>query len=700
MEQPGQSTTGVGNHFSCSLSAVLLARVHAFGGDAAVTEVLERAQSTRTAAYLSDISNWISYDEALALWEAGARVTHHPNFARAVGEEAAKRLNASPVAALLRSLGSPENVYRQIALTSAKFAVVTTLEAVDVGPGFAEIEAHAAEGFPRSAQHCAWTSGLLTQTPILFGLAPSKIVHESCQALGAPSCRYSITWDAESEDADKQSDAATAALRQQLEAMRERLHSMFATASDLIGADDIADVLARITDRAAIEVRAPRYLLAVRTGATGEVHSHHKGFGEDEALEVAARILEQHPADVPDSWLVVPVRSKRADYGRLLAMYEPGSHFFPQERELFEVYAQYAASALDSATALVEAKQRYAQSSALLDLARALAAAGTSDEVASRLADAVPLVVDCDRVGVYLWDATENKLRLRTSANADGTDSSIKPEEWVFEPTPGSMLARLLENPTTEPVFVDADSGTPALKELAARADAAATIIVPLATSDAFLGLLVVLVTASPERLTPSADLLDRLSGVAAQATSALQNGRLVDQITHQALHDQLTGLANRLQFTDKLRKTIARARKERELVRLFYIDLDAFKPVNDEFGHEVGDHLLVAVGQRLKACIRSSDTVARLGGDEFAVLIDAQGAQPDSDHLLERFTQALEEVFHVDGHCLKIGASIGKARFPLDGNDAEALLRHADAAMFDAKRIRHQAMPEIARRR
>src|SRR5207248_5761255 len=112
----------------------------------------------------------------------------------------------------------------------------------------------------------------------------------------------------------------------------------------------------------------------------------------------------EHPASLPDSWLVVEVKSIRRDYGRLLAMYDPGYRFFPQERELFEVYARYAASALDSATALMEAKARYDQSSALLKLARTLAIAGTSGEVARRLVDAVPDVVDCDRAAVYLWD--------------------------------------------------------------------------------------------------------------------------------------------------------------------------------------------------------------------------------------------------------------------------------------------------------
>ncbi len=403
MQSPGPGASATGNHFSCSLTAVLLARVNALGGPAAVAELLARAGSTRSPQYLLDIANWISYDEAVALWRVGAEVTHHPQFARAVGEEAAKRLNASPVAALLRSLGSPEAVYRQIALTATKFSIVTTLEAIDVGPGYAKIEAKSVNGFPRNRDHCSWTCGLLTQTTVLFGLPPASVRHELCEAFGAMSCLYEVTWDAAAANEDH-SDLATSALHDQLEAMRERLHSMFATAADLIGADDITDVLARITDRAAVEVRAPRYLLAVRPGPGQKILRHHKGFGDEEAAAVAEHILDEHPAALPESWLVVPVRSKRCDYGRLLAMSDEGSKFFPQERELFEVYAQYAATALDSATALMEAKQRYAQSSALLELARALAVAATSDEVATQLANAVPLVVDCDRAAVFLWE--------------------------------------------------------------------------------------------------------------------------------------------------------------------------------------------------------------------------------------------------------------------------------------------------------
>ena len=685
---PDPESAADGNHFSCSMSAVLLARVHAFGGDQAVGELLALAGSERSPEYLLDITNWISYDEAIALWRAGTDVTHHPDFARAVGGDAAERLTASPVAALLRSLGSPENVYRQIATSASKFSVAAQLEATDAGPGFAEIVATAAPGFERSAYHCAWTRGLLSTTPVLFGLPKAHVEHDQCAAHGASHCRYRITWDADHAKATADASGQVTALRQQLDAMRERLQSMFATASDLIAADHIDDVLARITDRAAVEVRAPRYLVAVRLTPDGEIHCHHKGFADDEAMEYARLVLERHPAAHPDSWLVVPVESDRHEYGRLLAMHHADQRFFPVERELLQVYARYAASALDGASALMQAQQRYDQSSALLDLARALARAGTSREVALRLADAVPSVVDCDRVGVYLWDPASAQLVQQAIHRNEGDDGDLD-ELKARTPVPGGPLERLLNNPSHEPMFIDAENGDPVLREITAKLGAEATIIVPLATTDTLLGLLVVSVIERADRLRPSPDLLDRLSGVAAQATTALQNGALVDQITHQALHDQLTGLANRLQFTEQLRVAISRARQRGQALTLFYVDLDGFKPVNDEFGHEVGDQLLVAVGQRLIGSTRADDAVARLGGDEFAILIHGHTSPQEAEAVIARLTRAFQDPFKIAGHELRLGASVGRAVFPIDADTADDLLRCADSAMFQNKRGR-----------
>jgi diguanylate cyclase (GGDEF)-like protein len=692
MSSTGTARTDQGDHFSCSMTAVALARVHAFGGPEAVDEVLRLAGSPRTREYLSDITNWIAYDEAVALWQAGARVTHHPQFARAVGMDAAQRMGTSQVAAMLRSLGSPENVYGAIATGAAQFSTVTKLAVSRAEPGFAEVVAVAVDEFPRSIEHCAWTSGLLTCSPALFGLQPATVEHDECQAMGAERCTYHVRWEAASGEAAADRAGEITALRHQLDAMRERLHSVFATASDLIAADELDDILARITDRAALEVRAIRYLLAVRVEPDGQLHRHHKGFDDDEIPGYVEALLDRNlgkqDGRIPDNWLVVPVRSNRREYGRLLALRHAGATFFPQERELFEVYARYAASALDGAAALIEAKERGDQASALLSLARALAAAGTSNEVARRLADAVPLVVDCDRVGVYLWDASRGELvRRAVTARSDADVIEVSEEGDGWAPSTGGPLDRLLSDPSPEFLYVDDAVGDPILREILSKRGFVATVLVPLVTGESFLGFLTVSVLDRPARVKLTPELRDRLSGVAAQAITALQNGRLVDEITHQAMHDQLTGLANRLQFTGQLRSAIDSALAERQSVTLLYMDLDGFKPVNDEFGHDVGDQLLVAVAKRLVRCTRSEDTVARLGGDEFAVLIDSATNMADAEVVSERLAAALADPYVIEGHELHLGVSIGRAVFPIDADDPDGLLRSADRAMFAVKR-------------
>jgi diguanylate cyclase (GGDEF)-like protein len=679
--------TDQGDHFSCSMSAVALARVDAFGGVEAVAEVLRLAGSRRTREYLSDLTNWIAYDEAVALWRAGARVTHHPHFAHAVGVDAAQRLGSSQVAAMLRSLGAPENVYRAIATGAAEFSTVTELEVTEAGPGFAEVVAVAVDDFPRSIEHCDWTSGLLTCPPALFGIDRAEVEHDDCQAMGAERCVYRVRWEVPSDEQREDRAGEVIALRHQLDAMSDRLHSVFATASDLIAVDDLDEILARITARAALEVRAVRYLLAVRVKAEGDLHCHHKGFEHEGAAEYVDELMQRKSAAYPEHWLVAPVRSSRREYGSLLALRQPGQGFFPQERELFEVYAGYAASALDHAAALMEAKERGDQASALLSLARALAAAGTSGEVARRLANAVSLVVDCDRVGVCLWDAGRGELVRRAVTTHDGAVDA-EPATWM--PDPGSALDRLVRDSSDVPLLVDGTTDDRRLRQMLTDLGLAAAILVPLIAGDSFLGVVIVSVLERAERLRLTLDLLDRLSGVAAQATTALQNGRLVDEITHRAMHDQLTGLANRLQFTERLRAAIEVARADSQPVTLLYMDLDGFKPVNDEFGHDVGDQLLVAVAKRLAACTRSEDTVARLGGDEFAVLIDCQRGTADADGVTERLAAVLSDPFVIEGHELRLGTSVGRAVFPIDGDDPDGLLRRADAAMFAVKRGTH----------
>jgi diguanylate cyclase (GGDEF)-like protein len=130
-----------------------------------------------------------------------------------------------------------------------------------------------------------------------------------------------------------------------------------------------------------------------------------------------------------------------------------------------------------------------------------------------------------------------------------------------------------------------------------------------------------------------------------------------------------------------------------RQLVTLFYIDLDGFKPVNDELGHDAGDELLATVGRRLTACVRAGDTVARLGGDEFAVLLAGHAEADDARAMAARLADVFANPFVIRGSKIGVTASIGSAAFPSDADSADTLLRWADTSMFEVKR-EHRAAP------
>ncbi|MET0980854.1 MAG: EAL domain-containing protein, partial [Telluria sp.] len=161
-----------------------------------------------------------------------------------------------------------------------------------------------------------------------------------------------------------------------------------------------------------------------------------------------------------------------------------------------------------------------------------------------------------------------------------------------------------------------------------------------------------------------------------------------------QANYDSLTGMPNRHLFLDRLRQAIKSShRGEHPAFSLLYIDLDQFKEVNDTLGHSFGDHLLKEAAQRLLGCTRATDTVSRLGGDEFTVLlVDMHNLDNEDSYVIDRVAHdiigAMSLPFQIGGESLHLSASIGIAHFPGDAADAESLLKHADQAMYEAKRL------------
>jgi diguanylate cyclase (GGDEF)-like protein/PAS domain S-box-containing protein len=192
-----------------------------------------------------------------------------------------------------------------------------------------------------------------------------------------------------------------------------------------------------------------------------------------------------------------------------------------------------------------------------------------------------------------------------------------------------------------------------------------------------------------PERRDPAAEHVQVVEMVVHLAAMAIERKAFEDRLAHQAHHDPLTGLPNRVLFLEFLVLALARARRHRSSVAVLFLDLDRFKVVNDSLGHDAGDDLLVAMARRLKGVVRPGDTIARFGGDEFTVLCeDLSGphARQQAIDLAERLLEAIHSPFELDGDETFLSASIGIALAGGASDRPEALLRDADAAMYRAK--------------
>ncbi|MEU4420420.1 EAL domain-containing protein [Actinoplanes sp. NPDC024001] len=175
------------------------------------------------------------------------------------------------------------------------------------------------------------------------------------------------------------------------------------------------------------------------------------------------------------------------------------------------------------------------------------------------------------------------------------------------------------------------------------------------------------------------------VAGLVVTMRDVTEQRRLEQELTHQAFHDAMTGLANRVLFNDRLQHALARGARDGSVVGVLFIDLDDFKIVNDTLGHAVGDQLLIAVAHRIAGSLRADDTAARLGGDEFAALVENVNDPGAVEETANRIFAALAEPIETDAKPLYAAASIGITTTP-EANDADELLRQADLALYVAK--------------
>lgn len=230
------------------------------------------------------------------------------------------------------------------------------------------------------------------------------------------------------------------------------------------------------------------------------------------------------------------------------------------------------------------------------------------------------------------------------------------------------------------------DRGPASLPLISKRADHNLWLGVRLISHTNVLGAMVILVSAQTA-VSHHADA-DLLDFVAQHMAVAIERKELLARLQHSALYDELTGLPKRELFYDRCRQAMAQAQRHQCQLAICYLDLDGFKPVNDQFGHSVGDDLLQQVAQRLIQNVRQADTVARFGGDEFVILLSEVDSAEQAAVAAEKIRQSFSTSFQLPSHSLTITASIGVVCAAAATLNTEPLLAMADQAMYRAKQL------------
>jgi len=308
------------------------------------------------------------------------------------------------------------------------------------------------------------------------------------------------------------------------------------------------------------------------------------------------------------------------------------------------------------------------------ELTRTLDPRRVGDVTARHMASALSV----EAVGICYWDQRGD--RLLTYGFYPPEQRGGIAEAYDLEDYP--LSRRLLDDQSMTIVSVSDPAADPAEVAYLRSIGQASMMMIPLVARGRALGI-VELTTARASAFSPSAVTLARM--LADEASMALDNARLHEEIRHQAYHDGLTDLANQVKFRERLAEIVAMPGGDRSIAVLF-IDLDDFKEVNDGFGHTTGDQLLRGVAERLRSIVRPDDLGARFGGDEFAVLLTGISESGDAERVAQRVVEELAQPFVLAGRNVRVAASVGVATSEVSGPDVDALLRDADFAMYRAK--------------
>jgi diguanylate cyclase (GGDEF)-like protein len=451
--------------------------------------------------------------------------------------------------------------------------------------------------------------------------------------------------------------------------------------------------------RTAVE-RAARVLEAeVAAVVTGDAVLTAVGFlagrvPEAALLEVAAG--ERRSLDVAGagrcSAFAAPLRA--AEPAHLLVARSGDDGFSMDEISLIRGMARVLELTLETLRTLAAERRQAAENSHLLislqarqrlleqlsTIQRAIARRAPQQQIFDAITAGAQELLGDETVGLRLLDTDDPEMLLLVSSQ--GVRSELARRLWraPMERAGAAGRAMLRDELVVIEQYEESPHGIPALAEDALQSAMAA----PVHENGTVVGALTV---ASYDRAR-SYSQADRevLLAFAEHVSLAVTDAKTLQDM-HEAFHDSLTGLASRALFLDRLEHGLACAAREQSELAVLFVDLDRFKAVNDSLGHSAGDALLVGVAERIRGCLRDTDTAARLGGDEFAILLQDLRSPQQATVVAHRIIAALQVPFMIRGKEIFIDSSIGVAFNAPDDQDGETLIQNADLAMYQAKK-------------
>lgn len=613
-------------------------------------------------------TDWYLARDVVPFIELAERRCGDPELGRRTGEE---MLRSTPeVISFLHASGSVREALRLSINLGSRTRTQPSFQIIDEGPNHMVVRSTATRS---SRFACGISAGNWAQVPSLFG-AVGTVVEPSCVTRGDPYCEFRVAWD---EEADRDLEAVERS-RRRGDTMVSRFEELQSLAAELAAESTVGGLLDKIADRARSAVLAPSVVVAVRLADGDRLHIGWSGLDETRAREVGHSLdMGAYAAD--PSVGVAPIESPRRHYGHLAVIAQPGSHLSRQETRMLNAYASHATAAIEAAAALDEARAERDTAEALLGLARHLAEVASTREIAQRIAEAVPSVVRSNLAAVMVLDPEQRTLEV-VGSWPDPVEQ-LRFDAVELDDVP---LARTVVDDQT-PAFVRTEDTDGLLRSLLRATGAACVGGAPIVIRGEVAG--IVLAACTEEFASVDVEtILHRLGGLADHAATALDNSHLLERIRHQALHDPLTGLANRALIEDRVEHALAMAERVERSITLLFLDLDRFKAINDELGHAAGDALLCQLARRMQGCVRASDTVSRLGGDEFLILLENTDGDEDGVRVADKLIRALSEPVELAGRSVRVSASIGITSAPGRSSGYDELVTRADQAMYEVK--------------